>query len=156
GAAGVAGMAPAPGTSEDELLALAAAVEADSEHSIARAISAAAERRKVPRRSATDFEALAGRGARAVVDGRAIAVGGPRLLAELGAAVPTEIAAETRGWAAEGRSVLHVVADGRGLGAVAVADEIRPESAEAGGALHRLGFGGGGSTGDPAGGGGAG
>src|SRR5262245_50120027 len=140
GAPAVSGMATAPGTSEDELLALAAAVEADSEHPIARAISAAAERRKVTCRSATDFEALAGRGARAVVDGRAIAVGGPRLLAELGAAVPTEIAAETRGWAAEGRSVLHVVADGRVLGAIAVEDEIRPESAEAVEALHRLGL----------------
>src|SRR5262249_31412088 len=140
GAPALAGMAAAPGTSEDELLALAAAVEADSEHPLARAISAAAERRKASRRSATDFEALGGRGARAVVDGRPVAVGGPRLLAELGAAVPTEVAAETRGWAAEGRSVPHVVADGRVLGALAVEDEIRPESAEAVEALHRLGL----------------
>jgi Cu2+-exporting ATPase len=140
GVPAVSGIAVAPGMSEDELLAVAAAVEADSEHPVARAISAAAEHRKVNRRSATDFEALAGRGARAVVDGRAIAVGGPRLLAELGAAVPAEIAAETRAWAAEGRSVLHVVADGRVLGALAVEDEIRPESAEAVEALHRLGL----------------
>jgi Cu2+-exporting ATPase len=73
------------------------------------------------------------------VDGRTVAVGGPRLLAELGATSPTEVAAETRGWAAEGRSVLHVVADSRVLGALAVEDEIRPESAEAVEALHRLG-----------------
>jgi Cu2+-exporting ATPase len=140
GAPALSGIAAAPGTSVDELLALADAVEADSEHPLARAISAAAERRKVTRRSATDFEALAGRGARAVVDGRTVAVGGPRLLAELGATVPPEVAAETRGWTAEGRSVLHVVADGRVLGALAVEDEIRPESAEAVEALHRLGL----------------
>jgi Cu2+-exporting ATPase len=139
GAPAVSGMVAAPGTSKDELLAFAAAVEADSEHPLARAISAAAERRKVTRPPATAFEALAGRGARAVVDGRTVAVGGPRLVAELGAASPTEVASETRGWAAEGRSVLHVVADGRVLGALAVEDEIRPESAEAVEALHRLG-----------------
>jgi Cu2+-exporting ATPase len=139
GAPAVSGMVAAPGTNTDELLALAAAVEADSEHPLARAISAAAARRKVTRSPATEFEALAGRGARAVVDGQTVAVGGPRLLAELGATSPTEVAAETRGWAAEGRSVLHVVADGRVLGALAVEDEIRPESAEAVEALHRLG-----------------
>ena len=136
----LSGVAAAPGTSEDELLALAAAVEADSEHPLARAIVAGAEHRKVVRSSATDFEALAGRGARAVVDGRTVAVGGPRLLAELGVPVPTEVEAKTLGWASEGQSVLHVVADGRVLGALAVEDEIRPESAEAVEALHRLGI----------------
>ena len=74
------------------------------------------------------------------MDGRTVAVGGPRLLAELGAAVPTGIAAQTSGWAVEGRSVLHVVADGRVLGAIAVEDEIRPESAEAVEALYQLGL----------------
>jgi len=74
------------------------------------------------------------------VNGRTVAVGGLRLLAELGAAVPTEVSAETRGWAADGRAVLHVVADGRVLGALAVEDEIRPESVEAVEALHRLGM----------------
>jgi Cu2+-exporting ATPase len=139
GTPAVSGMVAASGTSTDELLALAAAVEADSEHPLARAISAAAARRRVTRPAATEFEALAGRGARAVVDGRTVAVGGPRLLVELRATSPTEVAAETRGWAAEGRSVLHVVADDRVLGALAVEDEIRPESAEAVEALHRLG-----------------
>src|SRR2546428_2256302 len=75
-----------------------------------------------------------------VVNCRTFSVGGPRLLAELGAAVPTEVSAETRGWAADGRAVLHVVADGRVLGALAVEDEIRPESVEAVEALHRLGM----------------
>ena len=138
GTPALSGVAAAPGTSEDELLALAAAVEADSEHPLARAIAAGAEHRKVVRSSATDFEALAGRGARAVVNGRTVAVGGPRLLAELGLAVPTEVEAKTLGWASEGRSVLHIVADGRVLGALAIEDEIRPESAEAVEALHRL------------------
>ncbi|MBA2558023.1 MAG: heavy metal translocating P-type ATPase [Chloroflexi bacterium] len=135
----LSGVAPAAGTDEHELLALAAAVEADSEHPLARAIVEGAARRGVSVERAVDFEALAGRGARASIAGRQVHVGGPRLLADLGATVPAELAALTKPWADEGRSVLHVVADGRVLGAVAVEDEIRPESAEAIERLHGMG-----------------
>ncbi|MBI3750708.1 MAG: cadmium-translocating P-type ATPase [Chloroflexi bacterium] len=118
------------------LLALAAAVEADSEHPIARAIVEGARGRGVNAVSARRFEALAGRGARAEVDGRPVAVGGPRLLAELG----LEPMTVTDAWAADGQTVLHVIADGRVLGALAVEDGIRPESMEAVAALHRMGI----------------
>ena len=117
------------------ILALAGAVEADSEHPLARAIVEGARRRGVHLPIATDFEALPGRGARAHVEMHEIAVGGPRLLAEL-ALSPMR---EAEVWDREGRSVLHVIVDGKVAGAIAVEDEIRPESAEAVATLHRLG-----------------
>jgi Cu2+-exporting ATPase len=119
-----------------ELLRLAAAVEADSEHPLARAIVDAAGRRGIRPAAAVEFESLAGRGARARVDGRDVAVGGPRLLADFG----LQPMAETEAWAREGRTVLHVVAAGRIIGAVALEDEIRPESHEAIRDLHALGL----------------
>lgn len=140
GAPAVSGIAAVPGTSESELLALAAAVEANSEHPLARAVVEEATRRGVRQLQAANFEALAGRGARAMVDGKSIVVGGPRLLSETKAAVPPEVEKVASAWAAEGRTVLSVVAEGRLLGALAVEDEIRPESLEAVTALHRLGI----------------
>jgi Cu2+-exporting ATPase len=124
------------GADETEVLRLAAAVEADSEHPLARAIVAGAKARGIEPVTATGFEALAGRGARAKVDGRDVAVGGPRLLADL--AVSADPATEA--WAREGRTVLHVVAGGKVVGSLAVEDEIRPESAEAVRQLHAMGL----------------
>ena len=126
----------AAGGDEQELLRLAASVEADSEHPLARAIVDGARERGVNPAVATDFEALAGRGASARVDGRSVAVGGPRLLAES----HLEAIAATETWAAEGRTVLHVIVDGRVVGALAIEDEIRPESIEAVAALHAMGL----------------
>ncbi|TME82319.1 MAG: heavy metal translocating P-type ATPase [Chloroflexi bacterium] len=119
-----------------EVLRLAAAVEADSEHPLARAIVAEARRRGIEPPRAVDFESLAGRAARGRVNGLEVAVGGPRLLADLG----LDSIAESDGWAREGRTVLHVVADGSVLGALALEDEIRPESYEAVRDLHDLGL----------------
>ncbi|MBA2488887.1 MAG: copper-translocating P-type ATPase [Chloroflexi bacterium] len=120
---------------DDDALRLAAAVEADSEHPLARAIVQGAHGRGWSIPGATAFEALAGRGARAQVEGQQVAVGGPRLLADLSLA-PLPIAAN---WDREGRTVLHVVVDGQLSGAVAVEDGIRPESKEAIDSLHALG-----------------
>jgi P-type Cu2+ transporter len=136
----LAAVAAAPGAEEAELLALAAAVESDSEHPLARAIVRGAQQRGVTPPPVTNFEALAGRGARATIGGQEVHVAGPRLLADLAVEVPPEVTAATNGWAAEGRTVLHVVADGRVLGAVAVEDEIRPESVEAATRLHEMGL----------------
>jgi P-type Cu2+ transporter len=121
---------------ERELLRLAASVEADSEHPLARAIVLGARARGIEPLGATDFESLSGRGARATVGGRAVAVAGPRFLAELGL-IPEPVSED---WGRNGRTVLHVVADGRILGAVALEDAIRPESAEAIGQLHEMGL----------------
>ena len=133
---GAPALAAVAGAGEAEVLRLAAAVEADSEHPLARAIVEGARSRGIETAAARGFEALPGRGARAVVDGRVVAVGGPRLLADLG--LDPDPASDT--WSREGRTVLHVVADGRVAGALALEDEIRPESAEAIHHLHALGL----------------
>ncbi|HVL54061.1 MAG TPA: heavy metal translocating P-type ATPase [Vitreimonas sp.] len=120
---------------DDESLRLAAAVETDSEHPLARAIVEGARARELPIPAATGFEALPGRGARATVEGRDVAVGGPRLLADLGLAAGPD----SEAWDRERRTVLHVVVDGNVAGVVAVEDAVRPESREAVDALHALG-----------------
>jgi len=140
GTPAISGIVVVPGTSESELMALAAAVDANSEHPLARAIFEEAKRRGVRQLLAANFEALAGRGARAIVEGNSIVVGGPRLLSETKAAVPSEVEKVTNAWASEGRTGLYVVAGGRLLGALAAEDEIRPESREAITELHRLGI----------------
>jgi Cu2+-exporting ATPase len=117
------------------MLRLAAAVEADSEHALARAIVDGARRRGIEVPPATAFESMPGRGAAAVVEGHRVAVGGPRLIADLGLAP----AGDTTTWASEGRTVLHIVVDGAVVGALAVEDEVRPESFEAVARLHRSG-----------------
>src|SRR6476659_2095611 len=120
----------------ERVLGLAASVEADSEHPVARAIVEGARQRGVETRPATDFEALAGRGAHAKVHGHDVFVGGPRLVREQGLS-PHPQAAD---WDQRGRTVLHVIVDGAVAGIVAVEDEIRPESREAIDDLHRLGI----------------
>jgi Cu2+-exporting ATPase len=140
GSPAVSGVAAAPGTTEDDLIARAAAVESTSEHPLAKAIVAEAKRRNVTHLAAMNFEALAGRGAKALVEGETVVVGGPRLLTEAKVTVPPEVEKLTTAWAADGKTVLYVVAQDRLLGAFAVEDEIRPESSEAVAELHGLGI----------------
>jgi P-type Cu2+ transporter len=140
GAPALSGVAATPDSDESDLLALAAAVEANSEHPLAKAVVAEAKRRNLPTLQAADFEALPGRGAQARVNSKTVIIGGPRLLAEAKVTVPPEVEKLTTAWATEGKTVLYVVAEGGLLGAFAVEDEIRPESHEAVTELHRLGI----------------
>jgi Cu2+-exporting ATPase len=140
GAPAVSDVAAAPDVTEGDLMAQAAAVESNSEHPLAAAIAAEAKRRRVTAWSATDFKALPGRGAEALVQGRRVVVGGPRLLSEANVLVPSELEKLTAAWVSEGKTVLYAVSQGRLLGAFAAEDEIRPESAEAVTELHRLGI----------------
>jgi Cu2+-exporting ATPase len=130
----------APGITEDDLVALTAAVEFTSEHPLAKAIVAEAKRRNVTPLSATNFEALPGRGAKALVKGKSVEVGGPRLLTEAKVTLPPDFEKLTTAWASDGKTVLYAIAEGRLLGAFAVEDQIRPESSEAVTELHRLGI----------------
>jgi Cu2+-exporting ATPase len=140
GSPAVSGVAATPGTTEDDLIARTAAVESNSEHPLAKAIVAEAKRRSVTQLSATNFEALPGRGAKALVEGKSVEIGGPRLLTEAKVRVPPEVERLTTTWASDGKTVLFAVAEGRLLGAFAVEDEIRPESSEAVTELHGLGI----------------
>jgi Cu2+-exporting ATPase len=130
---GVAGRDP------DAVLARAAAVEAESEHPLARAIvTAARERGSIP--AATDFKAMSGRGVEASLDGIRIAVGGPGLLRERGVEVPDDLSPETERWRSRGASVLYLVRDGTVTGAFALEDRVRPEARDAVDELHGLGI----------------
>ncbi|MFC0505286.1 copper-translocating P-type ATPase [Micromonospora costi] len=135
GAHTVTATAAAAGVVEDEVLRIAGAVEADSEHPLAKALVTVARDRGLGA-SAHGFRSLTGRGVQAVVDGTAYAVGGPALLREVGASVPDELATVAKGWSARGAAVLHLVRlpDGgraEAIGAFALEDEIRPEAREA-------------------------
>jgi P-type Cu2+ transporter len=126
------------GMAEDEVLRLAAAVETDSEHPLAQAIVAAArERGPVP--GASGFGSLTGRGAEAVVEGSLMAIGGPALLRERGIHQPRELGEAIEKWTARGAAVLSVVRGGEIVGAIALEDEVRPESFEAVRVLHEEG-----------------
>jgi len=114
---------------EREVLRLAAAVERDSEHPLARAVLRAAEEYAIDIPDGTDFAATPGRGVRANVAGYQVAVGGPNLLEELHLPMP-----DTDG------SGIFVVIDQEVVGAIVTADAVRHESSEAVGALQRRGI----------------
>lgn len=119
----VTGIAAARG-SHDDVLALAAAAESDSEHPLARAIVESARERGLSVPHSTDFSSSPAVGVTASVDGRTVRVGGPRMLEDAGL---TELG-ETAAWHDEGAIVLHVLADGEVAGALRLADEIRAPS----------------------------
>jgi Cu2+-exporting ATPase len=128
------------GLAESDALKLAAAVEQDSEHPVARAIVTSARERGLDIPHAGNFQAIPGHGVRATVDGRQLAVGGPNLLAQLGVRLPPEVAEFTDAAAARAQSVVHLLEGDRVLATFAVADAVRPESEEAIRRLHQLGL----------------
>ncbi|MEV6706096.1 heavy metal translocating P-type ATPase [Micromonospora wenchangensis] len=133
------GVAAADGTDRDDMLRLAAAVEADSEHPLARAIVAAAADRGGPL-PATGFRALPGRGVRAVIDGTEYAVGGPALLRDLGRDLPGDLTVAQREWTGRAAVVLYLVRlPDTVVGLIALADQVRPEAREAVDALRAEG-----------------
>ena len=134
----VTGVAAADGD-EGEALALAGAVESDSEHPLARAIvRAARDRGEIP--EATSFRSMTARGVEASVGGRMLAVGGPKLLEDMGAAVPAELRDDVAEWKSRGASVLFLLEGGKVHGAFALEDAVRDESHEAVRSLHARGI----------------
>ncbi len=140
GQQGVVGMATAEGWQEDRALALAAALEGDSEHMIAQGIRSAADQRRLPRPAIREFQALKGRGVQANVDGHVAYVGGPRLLEMLGLTLSPRLQQFTANAEAKGQTVVYLVEDREAVAALALADVVRPESKRAVEDLHRMGI----------------
>jgi P-type Cu2+ transporter len=132
----VVDVATVDGLSPDEALRVAAALESDSEHPVARAIVRSAEERGVRVPASTDFEYLAGRGVRATVEGRQLAAGGPNLLLELGVQPDASLRSAVERAATRGQGAIYLVENERAIAVFAVADAIRPESSEAVRRLH--------------------
>ena len=131
GRQGVESVVPIGSTTEDELLQLAAAVEGRSEHPIARAIVDETAARKLRKLRVVKFTSLAGRGVEATVDGESITVAAPRVLTERRIHLDPLLVHATREAHAEGKTVVYVLRNDEPLGLIALADVIRPESAEA-------------------------
>ncbi|MGH2981374.1 MAG: copper-translocating P-type ATPase, partial [Solirubrobacterales bacterium] len=124
---------------EDELLRLLAGVERESEHPLAEAIVRAAEERRLPPAQPETFEAVAGHGALATIEGRRLAVGNRRLL-ERERVTLDGLGARADAMAGEGRTVVHVAVDGRAAALVAIADAPRDTAADAIAALKEAGI----------------
>lgn len=125
---------------QDEALRVAAAVESDSEHPVARAILTSAMERELAVPGSQDFRALPGHGVEAQVDGRTWRVGGPNLLRQLGVAPPPLIADAADRFAERGQSSVYLIDDTEVRAVFAIADQVRPESIEAVRRLHGEGI----------------
>jgi len=133
----LADVVPDAGVDEAEVLRLAAAADAQSEHPLAAALVAGAAARAIPVATAHGFEAIPGYGVRASVDGRSVLVGNRKLLER--ERVAPRLAERAEQLRSEGKTVLYVAAQGRLLGLLAVADRIRPGAPAAVARLHGLG-----------------
>ena len=136
----VSAVVPAPGVAEDELVRVVAAAEDASEHPIARAIAAYGRERLGTLCEVESFSARAGLGIEAVVDGRAVVVGRPSLLADWGISLSDELTAEVARLEATGATVVAVATDGSVAGLVAAADRIKATSRTAIAELRALGL----------------
>ena len=128
-----------PAADDSELLALAAAVERLSEHPLAEAVAAEAARRGLPERPVTGFESRTGQGVVGWVGGHRVAVGNLALMREIGVD-PGPLAGRADAIAAAGQSPMYVAVDQAPAGLIAVADPIKPTSAEAVARLTRRGL----------------
>jgi P-type Cu+ transporter len=140
GAMRVTAVMPAPGTSREDLLRLAGAVESASEHALAAAVTAAAAGDVGRLPEVTGFESLPGLGARGTVAGLDVVVGGQRLLRDQAMALPAELADGCAPAEKAGCTVVLAGWDGQVRGALAVADTVKPSAAPAVARLRRLGL----------------
>ena len=132
----VVDVATGDGLSSEEALRIAAALEHDSEHPVARAIVRSAEERGLRVPTSSEFEYLPGRGVRGTIEGRQLAAGGPNLLLELGVQPDAPLRAAAERAAAQGQAAIYLIEKARAVAVFAVADAIRPESSEAVRRLH--------------------
>ena len=127
------------GHTKDEVLELAASLDALSEHPIAKAVVAKAKEQGLSLKEPKKFEALKGKGVKAFIEEKEVMVGGPALLESIGIKISTELSEQIRDAGEKGQTTIFVVKDQVLLGAMALADIIREESREAIQALKRIG-----------------
>ena len=137
---GVVGIATVEGWDEEKALALTAAIEGDSEHTIAQGILRSAEERGLSLPKVSDFEAIKGRGVKAYYNGQTVYVGGPRLLEALELEMAEEIALFEGEANQKSQTTVNLVVNGEIIAAFALADVIRPESKKAVQRLHEMGI----------------
>jgi P-type Cu2+ transporter len=136
----VVNVATIDGIDANDALRLAAAIERNSEHPVARAIVKSAEERGLTVPASTDFEYMPGRGVMATVEGRQLAAGGPNLLAARDVHPDAKIQDAVDAAAADGQGTVFLMDEERVVAAFAIADAVRPESAEAIRRLHAAGI----------------
>jgi Cu2+-exporting ATPase len=144
GEVGVVGITTADGLNEADALRLAAAVERDSEHTVAEGIVRSARERGLHVSQAENFQSLPGMGVQAQLQGRSLLMGGPALLRSRPVTIPPVLSTAAKEAAQRGHSAIylieqadHVRGEARALAVFSVADVIRPESREAVAALHQ-------------------
>jgi P-type Cu2+ transporter len=137
---GVVQVGVVQGLTDVQALSIAAAVEADSEHPVAQGILKGAEERNAPKLSATGFTSIAGKGVQAAIDGRKWTLGGPALLREQNWTVPASLQPMADAASQRGQAVVYLADESGPQALFAVADLIRPESADAIKSLHDLGL----------------
>ena len=134
---GVVDIVTTTGMEPNEALRLAAALETDSEHTIAQGVVRTANDRKLTVKPADRFEAIPGYGVKGVVDGRELYIGGPALLRSLSIEPAAELRTATERAGQAGRAAIYLADKQSVLAILAVADVIRPESKQAIDELHR-------------------
>ena len=137
---GVVGIAVVDGWTESDALAMAAAIESDSEHNIARGIRRTAEVRGLMLPKVSDFEAIMGRGVTTISGGQRFHIGGPRLLEMLSTKIPGRLETFAESTSSRGQSTIYLLKNEIAIAAFALADVIRPESREAVDKLHAMGI----------------
>lgn len=127
------------GAKVNDVLALAASVELESEHPIAKAIVTFAKGKKLQLSTAKKFSAMSGRGARATVGADLVHVGGPRLIEELSLKLTSSLLNAATSASNDGKTVVYIIKSKKVIGAIMLADVIRPESKEAVKTLQKAG-----------------
>ena len=135
---GVVGMKVINSWKEDDALALAAAIEGDSEHLIAQAIRQAAKEHNLSLPSVNDFEAIKGRGVQAKRDNETVYLGGPALLEKLELEPSSKISEFAKSAGEKAQSAIYLISNDEVIAAFAVADVVRPESKQVVQRLHEM------------------
>ena len=128
------------GTSERDLLQIAASVEAHSEHPLARAIVEAAKKEQIALRDVTDFQSTTGGGVSAKFDGRRVLVGKEKFLADSGVTLSNELKRQADRLQEQAQTTVWIALDGRAIGVLGIADPIKPTTRTAIRALHDMGL----------------